>query len=262
MMIAEHKTTSVIKISLGISIIFILSIFLTSCEFIAENDTSLQETSDQLSIEQTLNAFSAETLQAQQTGDSAQMTMDALQATNDAQATALSNPPTQSSSITDTPVQPEAPTPPPSPVPPQSTPIAITEWKMLYWRPLSSGCHLEDMMCWKLFDDFKTVGGPTDAALTSKEAVFIEESWQSPYLVFWHDYELKYDARIYLRVDGTLIAVKDYSKTKGYWKEDYVDLRDYKGKNVIVQFLSRVGERHINSWFIQDVKIVPDYTPK
>jgi len=69
-------------------------------------------------------------------------------------------------------------------MPTQSTSISITEWKMLYWRHLSSGCHFEDMMCWKLFDDYKTVGGPTDAALTIEEAVFIEENWQSPYLVF------------------------------------------------------------------------------
>ncbi len=97
--------------------------------------------------------------------------------------------------------------------------------------------------------------------LTSKIAVLIEENWISPYLVFWHERDLKYLAKINLRVDGTPITVKDYTKSKGIWKQDYIDLKDYKGKNVIVQFISEVGKQHINSWFIQDVKIVPDFTP-
>jgi CBS domain containing-hemolysin-like protein len=80
-----------------ISIIVLLFLITPSCSFFSsEEDNSLQETSDQLRIEQTLNAYSAETLQANQTQDSYQSTLNAMQATNDAQSTALAS--------TDTPI--------------------------------------------------------------------------------------------------------------------------------------------------------------
>jgi len=88
-----------------ISIIVLLFLLTPSCSFFSsEEDTSLQETSDQLRIEQTLNAYSAQTLQANQTQDSYQSTLNALQATNDAQSTALA--------VTDTPIS--SPTNPPA----------------------------------------------------------------------------------------------------------------------------------------------------
>ena len=100
-MSSHYKISTVFPLLLSFTLLFFAT---TSCEFFSsEEDTSLQETSDQLRIEQTLNSYSAETLQAHQTQDSYQATLNALQATNDAQATTLA--------FTDTPIS--SPTNPP-----------------------------------------------------------------------------------------------------------------------------------------------------
>jgi hypothetical protein len=243
-----------------ITLLVALILFSTSaCTLI--QDFIPNDGGEELNTEETLEAYIAETLSAQQTNDHFQATISALQMTNDAQTAIEVEQPTYTPPPTETVADTATPTIPPSPTVVEASPTSITEWDMLYWRPLPSGCHFEDMVCWRLFDDFKTTGGKADAVLTSKNAVYIEENWNSPYLVFWHEPDLRYTAYLNLRVDGTPTTVKDFSKSSGMWKQAYVDLSQYKGKNVIVQFISIVGEKRISYWLIQDVQIVPDFTP-
>lgn len=240
-------------------VVFAILFSTSACTLI--QDLIPKDAGDEPNTEGTLEAYIAETLSAQQTNDHFQATISALQMTNDAQTAIEVLQPTYTPPPTETVVDTATPIVPPSPTVVEASPISITEWDMLYWRPLPSGCHFDDMVCWRLFDDFKTTGGKADAVLTSKNAVFIEENWNSPYLVFWHEPDLRYTAYLNLRVDGTPITVEDFSKTSGIWKEAYLDLSQYKGKNVIVQFISIVGEKRISYWLIQNVQIVPDFTP-
>jgi hypothetical protein len=234
-----------------------LILAISGCEFIS--NPSAKETDINISIEATVNAEKANTQAAQQ---AINQTASALQATIDAQATALAKPEAQEPTRTETSIAaPPSETPEPTTTPLEAAAVSIVDWKMLYWRSLSSGCHFKDQMCWKLFDDYKTTQGRAEAVLTSKTPVHIEENWPNPYLVFWNERELRFSAKLILHIDGTPIKVKDLSKSKTIWQQDSLSLQDYKGKDVIVQFISNVGERYISSWFIQDVQIVPDFKP-
>jgi hypothetical protein len=236
----------------------ILIISASGCEFINNLSPSVNETDLNTSVEATINAERNITQAAQVVID---QTASALQATIDAQATSLAQIPTQEPVQTEEPTIAPSDTPEATQAPIDSTAIPITDWSMLYWRPLSSGCHFKDQMCWKLFDDYKTTQGWAEAVLTSKTSVQIEENWPSPYLVYWNERDLRFAARLVLHVDGTPIKVKDLSKTKSNWQQDFISLEEYKGQQVIVQFISNVGEKYISSWFIQNVQIVPDFTP-
>ncbi len=144
-----------------------------------------------------------------------------------------------------------------------ASPTTITDWQTQYWVLLSSGCEIKDAPCWKLLDDFKTTLGPAEAFLTSKEAVLVGENWGRPALVYLNKRELKFEAKITLIVDGKPTVVRIIPKGKvGAWKEESVDLSPYKGKNVRVQFSCPVGMRYINSWFLQNIQIVPEYEPE
>jgi hypothetical protein len=142
------------------------------------------------------------------------------------------------------------------------TEIPINDWKTQYWVPLGSGCQNNAAKCWKLNDDFKTVGGTSTAFLTSTENILIEENWPSPYLVFWNKRNLRFEAMLSLFIDGTLSNVKVIpTGTNQLWKEETLDLSRYKGKNIRVQISCPVGMQYVNSWFINDFRIVPNYQP-
>jgi hypothetical protein len=140
--------------------------------------------------------------------------------------------------------------------------VSLTAWQTVYWAILNSGCQIKAAPCWKLFDDYKTTQGQAIAFLTSKEEVLIGENWNRPHLVYLNKRELRYEAKVTLIVDGKPVDVRIIPKgSVQIWTEEAIDLSNYKGKNVKVQFSCPVGMPRINSWFIQNVRIVPDYQP-
>jgi hypothetical protein len=233
----------------------LLILLALACD-ISINSAPAQPTTD---LQATIDAAIAITETAQK---NAQVTADVA-----------STPTSQVVSPTATPIptdSPEAiPSTPPSPAATVPASITITDWGMYSFVPLSSGCKVKNAPCWKADDDFsKHVGNPM--VLTSKTPVFIEPSWPSPYLVFWHKYDLKNPASLVLEVDGDWVIVRDFSKSKGDWTQFFFNLSDYKGKEIRVRFMadgqwtSGAIQHGIPSsvWFIQEVQVFPDFTPK
>jgi hypothetical protein len=222
------------------------------------------------SVESTINAETVATMQVQQTLDASasvavatatedpgvNATIQAQQATLDAQATSLvpqvTQPPaTEISLATSTPGS-GAP----------QNPASLTDFKMYFWVPLSSGCKLADLPCWKLADDWKTAQSSSgDGVLTSKQALLIDPAWEKPYLVFWDKRVLRRTGAVEIQVDGVWITVKNVGQTHSEWTQQAIDLQPYKGKQMIVRFISEIGFAQQSTWFIQDVKIVPNYKP-
>jgi hypothetical protein len=218
-----------------------------------------------LSQTQTAIVVQLQQLNATQTGaalgiqpTSAQATLQAQQATIAAQAaqnTQIASQSTQNAvatlqAVTPTEITTLAPTTAPAP-----SAILIKDWKMAAWRQLESGCHIPSAVCWRMLDEkFE------EAYLTSKNSVHIEASWPNPYLVFWHDRKLHNDASLSIQVNGEWIKLRDYSSSSRAWIQEAIDLKPYRGKDIILQFFASVWYYN-NSWLIQEVQIVPNYAP-
>jgi hypothetical protein len=246
-------------------VVFILFLTATSCSVLTSDSSQGRKTDLARAVEATLNSEKVKTIEAKGTEQSQEIanlntttTSQAVQATIDAQASAIAQfsatqiPTTVSSTNIVT----------PSPAAVEQTSLSFNNWQAFHWVKLSTGCNLPDIICWKVADDFKTLNGDTDAFLTSQDGIMVEESWTSPYLVFWNKRDLKYDGNLFLIVDGQKINVQIFTKgAVPLWKQESFDLSKYKGKQVQVQFYCPVGMRYIDMWFIQDVKIVPDFEP-
>ncbi len=220
------------------------------------------------SVESTINAETVATMQAQQTLETSapvvvatedpgvSATIQAQQATLDAQAISLLPQATQPA-ITET-----SPATLPSGPGGALGPVSIADWKMYFWVPLSSGCKLADIPCWKLADDWKTAQTSSgDGVLTSKQAVLIDPAWERPFLVFWDKRQLRRTGAIEIQVNGQWITVMDVNGTKTEWRQEAIDLQPYKGKQMIVRFISEIGSAQQSTWFIQDVQIIPNFKP-
>jgi hypothetical protein len=240
-----------------------------ACSINLPGNTPPQNSTDVVrSVESTINAETVATMQAKQTLDvsapvvvatedpGVSATIQAQQATLDAQATSLLTQVTQPAATeisltTSTPA---------SGAPLDSA--SITEWNMYFWVPLTSGCKLPDIPCWKLADDWKKAQSSSgDGVLTSKEPVLIDTAWERPYLVYWNKRLLRRTGAVDIQVDGMWITVRNVGDTRSEWAQEAVDLQPYKGKQLIVRFMSEIGYYQQSTWFIQDVKIVPNFKP-
>jgi len=239
-------------------------------------DESMEETSLAIDVQATLNAEAGSTLAAQKSTMSAQETSLAGQPTSDQggtvqaqQATLNAQETGQAQTQTKAALEPKTTTVEISPTSPSaSTPesIAITDFSMSYFAPLSSGCKFPDKPCWKANDDYKKHLGVSPLSLTSKEPILVDPNWPSPYLSFWHDHRLEFQASVDLRVNTDWIKVKDFSKSLGGgWDRVFINLREFKGKDIIVRFISEgtwgIGGVPRSQWFIQNVEILPNYLP-
>jgi hypothetical protein len=255
----------------------ILMIMITACGFdLGKVDTSASKTDVARSVEATLNAEKVATFQAQQTLDTSQSvaqqtesldteaTLQAQQATLDAQATSFAPQITQPSSteavLTLTSVS-------------SLEPIQILEWTMQYWYNPASGCE-GVQPCWITVDDFEKHGG-SDLILSSKQNYLIDPSWPNPYLTFRHKRENPNTVTVEIIIDGTPIIGQTYPKGQKYWSNDAIDLSDYKGKEIIVRFVTpgkqtkgmagswgSVGAGSPKTrWYVANIQIIPDYKP-
>lgn len=172
---------------------------------------------------------------------------------------------------TATATQTSSPTPLPTSTP---APIVLTEWKLIFFMPLSSGCHLPDTPCWKSIDNARERQG-ANMTLISKESTYIDPDWFHPYLIFWHKYDIPYEATITILMNSDYEIVRTYTDTTSDWTRDFIDLSAYKGNNIIVQFsasgrqsgarsdiMSGLSDRKSKTdWYLQDIQIVLDFTP-
>jgi hypothetical protein len=247
----------------------VLLFSILACSIALPENTPLRNSTEVArSVEATINAETVATLQLQETQNASEVvisqtedpginaTIQSQQATLDAQATSLLLDATQPPA-TEVVLATSAPT---SPASPDSLPIL--DWKMYFWVPLTSGCKLPDLPCWKLADDWKKAQGTSGVGvMTSKEALMIEPAWEKPYLVFWDKRQLRRTGAVEIQVDGTWITVMNVGHTNTDWRRQEIDLQPYKGKQMIVRFMSEIGYYQQSSWFVQDVKIIPDFKP-
>jgi hypothetical protein len=237
---------------------------------------ALEDTQAALDIQSTLNAEKELTLQAQQTEsaaqatkllqqDSVQATVQAQQATMDVQNTSIA----QTAAVpveqpTEASVQPAA-TDTPTSLSSPSGAVKLEDWKMTRFMPVNSGCYLPDALCWKSDDKypFDQIGA-IDPALTLREGILIDSSWPKPYLVFWQDYDFVREAQISVQVDSKWQAINVFKTGKKSWHQLAVDLSRFKGQTIIIRLsaggMSSWTDKK-NVWFVQDLQIVPNYTP-
>ncbi len=97
--------------------------------------------------------------------------------------------------------------------------------------------------------------------MTSKEPVLISPDWPKPYLVFWDKHVIRRTGYVEIQVDGQWVMVKDIGDTRSEWVPVTIDLTPYKGKQMIVRFVSEIGYYQQSTWFVQDVKVIPDFKP-
>jgi hypothetical protein len=116
-------------------------------------------------------------------------------------------------------------------------------------------------------DDYHKHLGSADLILISKNPILIDPNWPNPRLVYWHKYDFSRGATVELKIDSRWSLLKDYSKktSSGQWVMDTIDLKDYRGKNILVRFTAGgiwgSGGISGSDWFVTEVNIVPDYQP-
>ena len=257
----QNPLTKLSGVALLLSLFLLLPML--ACSISLPEDKDSKETKISRNVQSTLNSEKVMTLEAQQTSDAnaAQQTpadvggiVQTQQATIDAQNTSIA--------ATETPVSVQtAPSTEQPTTSSESTPISITEWKGDNWA-LYSACKLTTTSCWKI----SKMG-----ALVSEKSFYIDPNWNQPYLVFWHmGISTKKISRQWFNpytkpgalvgVDGKWTLVRDYSDTMGgTWARAYVNLGTFKGKEISIQFF--LDTNTSSTWYIQDVQILPDFTP-
>lgn len=261
----NHTRSSLFGIRRAITVLLMPMVFAAlACSFSSGGDQALQETDIAIGIQQTLIA---QTAIAMETSLAAPATAVLVAATaSSPPEVALPAPTgletTQPVFSTDTPeaaatsqsTSPEA--------------IQLSDWRSAVFAPINSGCKLDDSSCWLL----KMSGAglwkshaPTEGVLTTREPILIDPSWENPVLVFWHKFDSTgFGYRVNLQADGKWSGVRQNDLNTAGWVQEVIQLNDYKGKELNVSFLSTVVVSWLRpnlnvSWYIQDVKIVPNY---
>jgi hypothetical protein len=249
-------------------ILVCFSILISSCgSNVPAVDPSKRQTDVARSVESTLNAEKVATYQVQQTLDAGQLaatqpdntnaTVQAQQATMDAQSTSLA---------------PQVTLPPPADTPQAAPtlatveslePIQILDWSMSYWFYLPNGCK-EKTPCWRTNDDYKKHYGTSPMILTSKQSYLIDPSWSKPYLVFWTKRDIKIPVTVEAVSDGTPVILKEYPTGKKDWANEALDLSRFKGKEIIIRFVATPKpyvEVAGTNWYVENIQIFPTYKP-
>lgn len=268
------------SIKLGAALlILIVPVMLASfaCSFPGVSDTSFRQTDVVLGVQTTLVAEQAATFQAQQTQLAGQVvptatqdnslaeTLQAQQAAMTAQAaTIIAMAVTTEPPATPTPIEPTA-------TPPASS-LLLEDWEMNYWLKMDSGCQEKEKVCWRVMDDYDVHGGAL-LNLTTTEPFLIDPSWEKPTLVLWNKRDVKTQAYVNVIVNGKAKRLKTWTGTTGAWRLEAIDLSEYKGEQVRIQFSIEGNpgpktqswwkhtKRPSSTWFVQGVEILPTYTP-
>ncbi len=168
-------------------------------------------------------------------------------------------------SPTPSPTVPSPTTPAPTTPAPSSTPtatatssvIVLTEWQAVSFLLLADGCNIRGIPCWKSND--RLAIGYDSVTLTSKDSILIDQSWENPYLAFWHEYDFDLSANITLKTSRGWAIVKTYGKGKRSWSQEFVDIGQYKGEDVLIKFTMEPYHK-VSTWILQDIQIIPNYS--
>jgi hypothetical protein len=171
-------------------------------------------------------------------------------------------PPTQTPlpSPTSTPTTPSTPTPLPA--------ILLTNWRVVNFVEITSGCLFPDAQCWqtavarqhnKLDDHFSAsdygrssapvssiTAERTQSSLTSQASLLIDPAWKDPHLVYWYDNQLNGDFFVTAKVDQAgqashwdSLAVHSFrgqSTVSLRWNTGALGLNRYKGQKILINF--------------------------
>jgi len=252
-----------------ISIVLVpLALAALACNFGSGEDPSLRETDIAIGIQQTLLAQTSSAMQAGLTA--ATSTLPAVQATASPPQPTIPPSPTTIEVATQPIIStsPAEPSSTPTSLAPQS--IQLTDWEYIAFRPINSGCKLDDAPCWLLRMSgsgmWKSTA-PTEGTMTTQSPIFIDPAWGNPALVFWHNFQTKgFGYRVNLQIDRQWSEVRRGDAPTTGWVQEVINLKDYKGENLSFNFTSTVVVRFLTpnisvNWYIQDVQIVPDYKP-
>jgi hypothetical protein len=271
--INRPSTTRLLRPLLLFYLPLILAIL--ACTNPLSGDQPLQETQAALAVQSTFDAERSSTLNAQQTSMAVQVTqavtqaqqpiggtLQAQQATMAVQQTTIAGQNTQVVQPTATPVAPSTTTIPET----SSTPMILTDFKFYYFVQSSTDCRESGDVCWIANDQWTKDRnwGEKDMVLTTKGSIFIDPNWKNPYLVFWHIYKTEQSISVVASVDSKKEILWFFTKSSGSWAKVVADLTKYKGKDIVIQFVG-VGRNWYGKpkteWTVQDIQIVPNYTP-
>jgi hypothetical protein len=230
------------------------------------SENTPDETEISKSVEETLTAEQALTVEALQTEKSAplqateteamsvQQTIQAQQATLDVQSTQISDP-----NLTTT--LSEEVAPPSVEAPVSFDPIPLGDWKLINMVQ-APGCG-EDRNgppCW--------FGSAETLSITSLKPILIDPSWPSPYLVFSHRYVFIHNATIYVNVGGGWEILWTFPAGQSTpWLPFQVELSKFSGKEILIQLhatgtsISPSGKTRVSAWDVRDPQIIPNHSP-
>ncbi|MBN1147548.1 MAG: serine/threonine protein kinase [Anaerolineales bacterium] len=139
--------------------------------------------------------------------------------------------------------------------------VMITEWGMAYFAKLTGGCYEKPALCFKLNDNYRDTQSGVHASLISKEEILIDPSWPNPHLVFWTHSILPHKGQLDISANGDWSTLRQFDTKRVEWQENAIDLSMFKGKNIVIKFWSMVNGYPQSTWFLENLKIVPDYKP-
>ena len=254
---------NLIRAALLIGIALILAII--ACSFDAGSLKKPPDDTDiARSVEETLKAEKLLTEQALPTVSPpaatalgvSEATADIALQTQQAMMTAQTAEPGQT---TPTDVMEAAPTETSVPTSIQTEPIRLLKWKARNMRE-APGCgeDKDGPPCW--------FGTEDELELIMMEPIHIDSAWGNPHLTFNHKYVFVQNATIYLKVDSQWRVLWSFvSGQTALWQPFDVDLSEYKGKDIFLQFTVsgtrglKSGSVKRNEWFIRDIRIVPNF---
>jgi len=146
-------------------------------------------------------------------------------------------------------------------------PIALTEWQRTAFTLMNSGCKVGDAACYK--GGHPADNSVTDMIMTSINPITVDPNWKNPYLVFWHKYNVEQPAYVNIGIGSQWKPLKSFQGQATGWIQSFIDLNKYKGKDILIQFTAPAfaptkswwKDAPMNDWYLNDIHIVPNYTP-
>ncbi len=251
-------------------LLFCLLLFsLTACGLLPQGAQSpgSKETEISLAVQATSLAEKEAMLIAQQTQVQA-----AAQAQPPTQPPVPTDPPAPTIPPTDVPADTPIPVEPSPTQPPiEETPtadvgeggIVLDDWKMNKFLVMKADqCYNALLICWG-------AESTPPLSLSSTQPVLIDANWPNPYLVFYQKFNFKEAwngtaaGYINAQVNGRWKLLKAYESVSAEWYLEKISLKDFSGSEIIIGFYSELSGTKWGSpkWYIQDVRIFPDYVP-
>lgn len=149
--------------------------------------------------------------------------------------------------------------------------VEVTNIKPINWNfSNSTKCKDQKEGCWFL-TTYKQNG-----SLEGRDYIYIDPNWANPYLVFWQKFTSKgYSFFGFLEItadtDVGWTQVQGYKDSNYDWKEEAIDLSEYKGKEIMIRVMfvptadnfspQQKNQFNEHQWAIASIRVVPNYVP-